>query len=116
MKLDPRTKELIAVAASVGANCYPCLGWYVSKAREQGIPDDEIAEAIEVGKMVRQGAHGKMDKLASELLGQVPCTPAAVAKDNAAVLINRRFFERSTQWIPPGAFTSQCSGYSPSLV
>lgn len=77
MKLDHRTKELIAVATSVGVNCYPCLGWYVSKAREQGIPDDEIAEAIELGKMVRQGAHGKMDKLASELLGQAPCTPAA---------------------------------------
>lgn len=75
MKLDNRTKELIAVGTSVGANCYPCLGWYVSQAREQGIPDDEIAEAIQIGKMVRMGSYGKMDKLASELLGQVPCKP-----------------------------------------
>ncbi|MDH3513865.1 MAG: carboxymuconolactone decarboxylase family protein [Gammaproteobacteria bacterium] len=77
MKLDNRTKELIAVGTAIGANCYPCLGWYVSKARAQGIPDDEIAAAIEVGKLVRQGAHGNMDKRVSELLGQVPCTPAA---------------------------------------
>ena len=77
MNLDNRTKQLIAMGTSVGANCYPCLEWYVNKAREQGIPDDEIAEAIEVGKMVRQGAHGKIDKLASDLLGQAPCTLVA---------------------------------------
>ena len=79
MKLDSRTKELIAVGTSVGANCLSCLECLVGKAREQGIPDDEIAEAIDVGKMVRQGAHGKMDKLASELLGHAPCNPTTVS-------------------------------------
>lgn len=77
MKLDNRTKELIAVGTSVGANCHSCLECLVGKAREQGIPEDEIAEAIAVGKMVRQGAQGKMDKLASELLGQALGKPAA---------------------------------------
>jgi hypothetical protein len=31
-------------------------------ARESGAADQEIAEAIEVGKMVRKGAASKMDK------------------------------------------------------
>jgi AhpD family alkylhydroperoxidase len=68
MKLDYRIRELIAVGSSVGANCHSCLEYHFGKAREQGIPDDEIAEAIEVGKMVRKGAQGKMDKLATNLL------------------------------------------------
>lgn len=38
MKLNHRAKELIAVGTSVGVNCSPCLGWHVSKAREQAFP------------------------------------------------------------------------------
>lgn len=77
MKLDNRIRELIAVGTSVGANCHSCLEWHVDKARAQGIPDDEIAEAIEAGKMVRKGAQGKMDKLAVDLLRQAQSAPAA---------------------------------------
>jgi AhpD family alkylhydroperoxidase len=68
MKLDYRIRELIAVGSAVGANCHSCLEYHFGKAREQGIPNDEIAEAIEVGKLVRKGAQGKMDKLATDLL------------------------------------------------
>jgi AhpD family alkylhydroperoxidase len=76
MKLDDRIRELIAVGTSVGANCHPCLEYHFGKAREQGIPDEEIAEAIEVGKMVRKGAQGKMDKLATNLLRTPMDSPA----------------------------------------
>jgi AhpD family alkylhydroperoxidase len=76
MKLDDRIRELIAVGSSVGANCHSCLEYHFGKAHEQGIPDDEIAEAIEVGKMVRKGAQGKMDKLATNLLRATLDPPA----------------------------------------
>jgi AhpD family alkylhydroperoxidase len=61
MKLDYRVRKLIALGTAVGANC---LEYHVGKARERGISEDEIAEAIDVGKAVRQGAQ---DKLASDL-------------------------------------------------
>ena len=76
MKLDDRIRELIAVGTSVGANCHPCLEYHFGKAREQGVPDDEIAQAIEVGKMVRKGAQGKMDQLAIHLLRETESSPA----------------------------------------
>jgi AhpD family alkylhydroperoxidase len=76
MKLDDRIRELIAVGSSVGANCHSCLEYHFGKAREQGIPNDEIAEAIEVGKLVRKGAQGKMDKLATDLLHETVKSPA----------------------------------------
>lgn len=65
--LDNRIKELIAVGASVTANCQPCLEYHAGKALENGADGQEIAEAVEVGKMVRKGAASKMDKFALSL-------------------------------------------------
>lgn len=62
MGLCEKTKELIAIGASIAANCQPCLDYHADKAREHGAGESEIAEAIEVGKLVRKGAAGKMDK------------------------------------------------------
>ena len=65
--MDNRIKELIAVGASVTANCQPCLQYHVGKALENGAEEQEITEAIEVAKMVRKGAASKMDKFALSL-------------------------------------------------
>ena len=62
MAIDNKTKELIAVGASITANCQPCLRYHRNKALESGADAGEIAEAIEVGKQVRKGAAAKMDE------------------------------------------------------
>ncbi len=67
MKLDDRTIRLIAVGASITANCQPCLETNMAKALQCGADDQDIAEAIEIGKMVRKGAASKMDKFAAGL-------------------------------------------------
>lgn len=79
--MDNRIKRLIAVGASVTANCQPCLKYNVSKAKEAGVETQEIAEAIEVGKMVRKGAASNMDKFAS---GLNHVTPSAATSSNEA--------------------------------
>ena len=71
--LDNKIRELIAVGASVAANCHPCVQYHVSKARETGAEEQAIQEALEVGKMVRKGAAGEMDKLLSSLRPAAPC-------------------------------------------
>lgn len=78
MKLDTRIRELIALGSAIGANCHPCLRYHAERARQEGIPDDEIAEAIEVGKSIRTGARGSMDKLVDELLSERSAAPAQV--------------------------------------
>ncbi len=67
MKLDNRVTELIAIGASVTANCVSCLEHHVRKATEHGVEAEEIVDAIELGKMVRKGAAGTMDKLVESL-------------------------------------------------
>lgn len=79
MKLDHRTRALIAVGSAVGANCHSCLEYHVGRAREDGVPNDEIAEAIDAGKQVRKGAQEKMDRLAADLLGHTSGKPVAAS-------------------------------------
>ncbi len=66
--MDVRIEELIAIGASITANCKPCLEYHVAKAKENGVNDQEIAEAVAVGKMVRKGAASKMDQFTSTVL------------------------------------------------
>lgn len=67
MKIDHRIGELIAVGASVTANCQPCLQYHIRKALESGADEQEIADAIEISRMVRKGAASNMDKFAAGL-------------------------------------------------
>ena len=65
--LDENIQELIAIGASVSANCHPCVKYHTAKAREMKIDEADIRQAIDVGKMVRKGAAGQMDQLIEEL-------------------------------------------------
>ena len=76
MKLDNRITELVAIGASVTANCLSCVEYHVGKAVEYGVDEQEIVEAIDVGKMVRRGAAGKMDKLVERLSRTAPSVPS----------------------------------------
>lgn len=62
MNLDNRTKALISIGASIGANCQPCLQYHAAHAKEIGISEQEIQVAIRVGQMVRKGAASNMDQ------------------------------------------------------
>ncbi|MFO0773313.1 MAG: carboxymuconolactone decarboxylase family protein [Nitrospiraceae bacterium] len=72
MHLDLRTKELIAVGASVAVNCQPCLEYHRQEAQTAGATLQDIADALDVGKMVRRGAALKMDCYATALLESAP--------------------------------------------
>ncbi|MFH1718194.1 MAG: carboxymuconolactone decarboxylase family protein [Planctomycetota bacterium] len=66
--MDTKIKELIAIGASVTANCQPCLKYHVSKARENGASEQEIKEAIATAKMVRKGATSMMEESIPKIL------------------------------------------------
>lgn len=67
MILDERILRLIAVGASISANCEACLRTNSAKARENGASEMEIAEAVWVGTLVRRGAASKMDQFAARV-------------------------------------------------
>ena len=79
MGMNEKFKELVAVGASITANCQPCLKYHADKAVEFGADAGEIAAAVEMGKRVRKGASAKMDEYASSVTsgGVNPCSAGA---------------------------------------
>jgi len=67
MELEARILALIAVGASVSANCQPCLQRNVRTALKCSADPREIKEAVGIGQRVRRGAASKMDVFASSL-------------------------------------------------
>lgn len=65
--VDIKTKELIAIGASVSANCQPCVKFHLDKAEKLKIAPEDIRAAVQVGTMVRGGAAGQMDQMLAEL-------------------------------------------------
>lgn len=70
--LDVRTKELIAVAASVVAKCQPCLDYHISAARKAGASESDMKTAVNIARLVRKTSNEKMDHYSDEQLGQAP--------------------------------------------
>jgi AhpD family alkylhydroperoxidase len=70
MVLENRIKALIAVGASVSANCETCLHSASAMALASGADEQQIAAASEIGKKVRAGAASGMDHFIMELNNQ----------------------------------------------
>ena len=88
--MDENTKELIAIGASVSAHCQPCLAYHVGQARELGVSQERIAEAVQVGQMVAKGAERAMRQFAAEVVQSPPdasrpssCCPGAASRGGA---------------------------------
>jgi len=79
--MDDKTKELIAIGTSIGAHCQPCLTYHVAKAKEMGIKENEIREAIAVGQMVEKGAMSAMKQFATGIFGTPTAAGAACCGD-----------------------------------
>ncbi|MCE5322530.1 carboxymuconolactone decarboxylase family protein [bacterium] len=67
--LDPKTRELISIAASVVAKCQPCLDYHVEEARKAGASDSDMRNAVSIARMIRKQGDENMDKYADEKLG-----------------------------------------------
>ena len=68
MAFDNRTRELIALGASVAANCQSCVEHHGRKAAEYGIDPGGVAQAVEIGRAVRKGAAANVDRVADALV------------------------------------------------
>jgi AhpD family alkylhydroperoxidase len=54
--LDKKTKELIALACSVMADCVPCIDWHYKQAVQAGAGKEEMAEALAISMSVSSGS------------------------------------------------------------
>ncbi len=66
--MDPKTKELVAIAASVAGRCQPCFRHHLMKARELGISEDDIREAVDLAERNGNAGGQRMDEFVKDLL------------------------------------------------
>jgi AhpD family alkylhydroperoxidase len=67
-KLDRKTKELIAIAASLGFKCQGCLNGHIKKAQKFGATPHEISEAIAIAMGVAAASVVDQTDVAAEHL------------------------------------------------
>lgn len=79
--MDERTRELIAIGSSIGAHCQPCLTYHVARAKDAGIEEGEIREAIAVGQMIEKGATSAMERFVAGIFADSTATAAGCCGD-----------------------------------
>jgi AhpD family alkylhydroperoxidase len=86
VQLEQRDKELAAIGSSIGCNCRPCVDHHIPAGREAGLSEAEIAEAVAVGRAVRDQGIELLAPRIDELLehGEGPSEPAPVAESSRA--------------------------------
>ena len=66
--LDRKTKELIAIAASLANHCQGCLEGHIKKALKYGATKEELSETIAISMGVNAASIVDLTDLASEKL------------------------------------------------
>ncbi|WP_128513657.1 MULTISPECIES: arsenite efflux transporter metallochaperone ArsD [Tabrizicola] len=68
LEITEQVRELIALGAAIGASCEPCLKYHTKKAREVGLSEAQMREAIAVGRMVKEASAKNIHTLAEKLI------------------------------------------------
>jgi AhpD family alkylhydroperoxidase len=68
MPLDEKTRELVALGAAMAGNCFPCLRYHYKKCRELGIAVNDMRDALEMAKTVKEVPIKNIYELANSLL------------------------------------------------
>lgn len=86
MSLEQSEKELVAIGASIGANCRPCIEYHIAAARTTGLTDAELNVAVATAHAVRREAVALLAARIDELLGNggAPPEPAAIGHPSKA--------------------------------
>lgn len=81
IRLSKRDQELVALGAAVGSNCVPCVVFHIREARDCGLADADIMEAVESAHNLKHVPAGLVLNAARQELSGAPveskdCVPA----------------------------------------
>ncbi len=66
--MDPKTKELVAIAASIAGRYQPCFRHLLMKAKELGISELDIRETVDFAERIGNAGGQRMDEFVASLL------------------------------------------------
>ncbi|MCE5295738.1 MAG: carboxymuconolactone decarboxylase family protein, partial [Euryarchaeota archaeon] len=68
IRMDERTKELVAIAASVAGHCQPCFRHHLGKAKELGIEFEDIRKVVALATSISGVGDKRMAEFVEETL------------------------------------------------
>ena len=68
MALEQKDKELVAIGASIGALCRPCIDHHIPAGRDAGLTEPELARAVETAEATHRIAAELLSRRSRELL------------------------------------------------
>lgn len=68
--LTNKEKELVAIGASLGSNCIPCIVYHIEESKRLGITNEQIKEAIAMANKVRKVPADELLNAAYAQLGE----------------------------------------------
>jgi AhpD family alkylhydroperoxidase len=87
MEIDEMVQYLVAIGASIGADCKPCLQSCIALARQCGADEQDIEAAMAVGRKVK-GCAEKTKRPAGSLKEDSPAAEYGSASCCGSVEIN----------------------------
>jgi AhpD family alkylhydroperoxidase len=91
MTLTKAEEELVAIGASVGAGCHPCLEYHLAEVQKAGISRDVMLQAVADAECVKRSAYNELAVRGRELLDEAAelplscCDETSVAKEFVSV-------------------------------
>lgn len=82
-------RELIAIGASVGAHCQPCLEHHIKASVALGVSEEDIRAAIAIGHTVEKGALSAMKKFSSHIAEELLQAAGTVEKQLAGAAVEK---------------------------
>lgn len=74
---SPAVAELVAIGASIAANCEPCLRYHIAAAEKLGVSRTDMDRAVQLAAKVKDAPHRAVLKLAGQLTSAEPSAKAA---------------------------------------
>jgi AhpD family alkylhydroperoxidase len=84
MALEPKDKELVAIGASIGALCRPCIDHHIPAGRDAGLTKTDLAQAVETAQATHRTATDLLFRHSHELLDGTAPTDVAVAAEHTS--------------------------------
>jgi AhpD family alkylhydroperoxidase len=76
--------ELVAIGASIGAGCHPCLEYHLQEGEKAGLGRAVLLQAVADGECVKRSAYNELAVRSRELLGEAADLPPSCCDDTSA--------------------------------
>ncbi len=84
MALEQKDKELVAIGASIGAGCRPCIDHHIDAGTDAGLTEAELARAVEVAEATQRIGAALLSLHVRELLHAGETSPDAPVQEQTA--------------------------------